>query len=51
MLIQFGAGKKGGLDDGIGYGFSHRLRVMFGVVKFCAGLVIGFGVGINLCPS
>ena len=30
--------------------FVRRHTVMFGVVKFCAGLVIGFGLGIYFLP-
>ena len=30
--------------------FLRRHIVMFGVVKFCAGLVIGFGLGVYFLP-
>ena len=30
--------------------FMHRYIVMFGVVKFCAGLMIGFGLGLYFLP-
>ena len=30
--------------------FRRRHIVMFGIVKFCAGLVIGFGVGVYFLP-
>ena len=30
--------------------FLRRHIVMFGVVKFCAGFVIGFGLGIYFLP-
>ena len=30
--------------------FLRRHIVMFGIVKFCAGLVIGFGLGVYFLP-
>jgi len=46
----FGAGKKRGLYDGICYAFLRCHNVMFAVVKFCAALVIGFGLGVYFLP-
>ena len=30
--------------------FIRRYVLLFGVVKFCAGLVIGFGLGVYFLP-
>ena len=46
LLIRFWCRQKGGLCDGICYAFPAPPCCDVGVVKFCAGLVIGFGLGV-----
>jgi len=31
-------------------GIARRYIILFGLVKFCAGLVIGFGLGVYFLP-